>query len=263
MRPETSAAIDAVSISQRIADSRKGASDITSKGGLDLVTGADVACEDAIRSLLLERFPDYPVIGEERGGEPVSGKPYWLVDPICGTGLYAANIPLYCSNIALVENGRVTLAAVGFGRTGEILFAEEDKGAVLKHAGDDQLATVSDRSKMILVDGNRREAGAAIQQAMLRDHWAVWILPSTIAYAFLAVGRVAGLIQFASGLDKRDPPGSVHTAAGCFLAREAGAIVTDLKGNDWTLLDREHIIASTPQIWEELRKLVQRGANRF
>src|SRR5262249_54829947 len=152
MRPETAAAIDAVAIAQRIADSRKGAGELTSKGGIDLVTGADIACEDAIRSVLLSRFPDYPVIGEERGGEPISGQPYWLVDPICGTGLYASNIPLYCSNIALAENGKVTLAAVGLGRTGEILFAEEGKGTWSRIAGEDQRTATSDRSRIILID---------------------------------------------------------------------------------------------------------------
>src|SRR6185436_18305678 len=103
MRKETEAAIRAATVAQQLADSRVGADDVTSKGGNDLVTAADVACEDAIREELLRSFPDYPVIGEERGGEPIAGKPYWLVDPICGTRMYASNMPLYCHNIALVE----------------------------------------------------------------------------------------------------------------------------------------------------------------
>ena len=85
MRPETETAIRAVTLVQQIADSRAGAEQIISKGGNDLVTATDVACEDAIREALLRAFPDYPVIGEERGGDPDPGRPYWLVDPICGT----------------------------------------------------------------------------------------------------------------------------------------------------------------------------------
>jgi hypothetical protein len=49
MRTETEAAIRAVRTAQQIADSRDGVGAITSKGGIDLVTAADVACEDAIR----------------------------------------------------------------------------------------------------------------------------------------------------------------------------------------------------------------------
>lgn len=105
MRPETEAAIRAAGIAQRIADSREGADRVTSKGGIDLVTATDLACEDAIRAELTRAFPAYPVIGEERGGSPPAGTPYWLVDPICGTRAFASNVSLYCANIALVENG--------------------------------------------------------------------------------------------------------------------------------------------------------------
>src|SRR5438034_8992292 len=118
MRAETQAAIRAAQTAQRIADSRDGADRVTSKGGIDLVTAADVACEDAIRTELSGAFPEHPVIGEERGGAPLAGKPYWLVDPICGTRPFASNVPLYCTNIALVENGPVTAAVIGVGTTG-------------------------------------------------------------------------------------------------------------------------------------------------
>jgi fructose-1,6-bisphosphatase/inositol monophosphatase family enzyme len=74
MRQETEAAIRAARIAQQLADSRVGAEDVTSKGGIDLVTATDVACEDRIREELLRVFPEYPVIGEERGGEPVAGR---------------------------------------------------------------------------------------------------------------------------------------------------------------------------------------------
>jgi fructose-1,6-bisphosphatase/inositol monophosphatase family enzyme len=103
MRAETDAAINAARLARRIADSRAGADAVQFKQGIDIVTAADVACEDAIREELARSFPDHPVVGEERGGEPRSGEPYWLVDPICGTRCYASDVPLYCTNIALVE----------------------------------------------------------------------------------------------------------------------------------------------------------------
>jgi fructose-1,6-bisphosphatase/inositol monophosphatase family enzyme len=69
MRDKTEAAVRAVGIAQKIADSREGASDVKSKRGIDLVTATDVTCEDAIRRELLHD-PDCAVIGEERGGSP-------------------------------------------------------------------------------------------------------------------------------------------------------------------------------------------------
>ena len=38
---------------------------------------------------------------------PTDGSPYWLVDPICGTRNFASGIPLYCVNLALVEDHHV------------------------------------------------------------------------------------------------------------------------------------------------------------
>ena len=121
MRDETRAALAAVDTALELMQRRAGADRITSKGGRDLVTATDVAVEDAIRARLLADFPEWTVVGEERGGEDQIGdRPYWLVDPICGTRNFASNIPLYAVNIALVQDGTLTVAAVGDDGTGRI-----------------------------------------------------------------------------------------------------------------------------------------------
>ena len=90
-----------------------GAREITVKGARDIVTATDVAVEDLVRRHLGDVL-GRPVVGEERGGEPpADGSPYWLVDPICGTTNFASGIPLFCVNLALVENNEVTVAVVG------------------------------------------------------------------------------------------------------------------------------------------------------
>ena len=134
LRPETETAIRAVTKAIAIADSREGADEVNSKGGIDIVTSTDVRCEDAIRAELEADFPGCAIVGEERGGSPVEQGAYWLVDPICGTRPYASNIPLYCANIALVEDGVVTAAAVAIGCTGEVLYAQQGSGAWLRRA---------------------------------------------------------------------------------------------------------------------------------
>ena len=83
MRHETETAIKAASAAIQIADSREGADDVSSKGGIDLVTATDVKIEDVIRNILIDVFPHYSIVGEERGGSPSDDNPYWLVDPIC------------------------------------------------------------------------------------------------------------------------------------------------------------------------------------
>lgn len=259
MRRETEIAIRAAGISQQIADSRAGADRITSKSGIDLVTDTDLACEDAIRKELLREFPNWPVVGEERAGTPHEGKPYWLVDPICGTRSFASNIPLYCTNIALVEHGEVTAAAVAFGTTGEILWAEKGRGAQLRKEGTDRRIAAADSSNIVWIDGNTEEAANTVRQAMLHDRWYVWKFSSTLSYAYVACGRIAAAIQFSSTLEVQ-PIGSVHSSAGCFIAREAGAIVTDLQdGSLWQLGTRSFLIAATAKLHHELSAIVARS----
>jgi myo-inositol-1(or 4)-monophosphatase len=262
VRRETEAAIRAAGIAQKIADSRSGADGITSKGGIDLVTDTDIACEDAIRSELIRTFPDYSVIGEERAGTHQPERPYWLVDPICGTRAFASNIPLYCTNIALVKDGEVTLAAVGIGTTGEILWAEKGQGTRLRLEGADRRIAAEDSSNIVWIDGNTLEAANAVRQTILSNRWFVWKFSSTLSYAYVACGRIAGAIQFSSN-SYPQPLGSVHTAAGCFIARESGAIVTDtLDGSPWQLGTRSFLIAATARLHQELSELISQSRVR-
>ena len=69
MRAETRAALAAVDAGLKLMRRRAGADQITSKGGRDLVTATDVAVEDAVRASLLSAYPEWTVVGEERGGE--------------------------------------------------------------------------------------------------------------------------------------------------------------------------------------------------
>jgi len=254
VRLETEVAIRAANTAQRLADSRAGAAEITSKGGNDLVTATDIACEDAIREELLREFPEYPVIGEERGGTPIAGRPYWLVDPICGTRHFASNIPLYCHNIALVENGEVSVAAIGVGNSSEILFAEKDKGGWIRTPDGERRLSVSDQSHAIWIDGGPRVADV-VRQAILLKRWYVWMYSTTLSLAHLADGRIAGILHL--GPPRKERAGSVHFAAGCLVASEAGAIVMDLEtGKPWDLLTRSYLLASTPVLRDELLDLV-------
>jgi myo-inositol-1(or 4)-monophosphatase len=256
MRRETESAIRAATIAQQIADSRDGADRVTSKGGIDIVTAADLACEDAIRRVLADAFPEYPVIGEERAGHAIAGRPYWLVDPICGTRAFASNVPLYCTNIALVENGAVTVAAIGMGRTGELLFSERGMGAWMRTSQGDQRVHAGTTSNTLWIDGETEHAANVVRRALLMDQWYVWLFSSSVFYAHLAAGRISGIIHFGT---ESSIHGSVHTAAGCFMASEAGAVVTDLdSGGPWSLRTQSYLLAATPELHRELSELVGR-----
>lgn len=257
MRPETEAALAAVEAGLELTRRRAGADQITSKGGRDLVTATDVAVEATVRATLLARYPAWTVVGEERGGEDQIGdRPFWLVDPICGTRNFASNLPLYAVNVALAEDGQVTVAAVGDGGTGERFYAERGHGAFRLTPGGPVRLQASAESLVLNVSagsskpGRHHQHGAEFMRvALLADRWELRMLSTTAAFAYLADGRIAADVLF-----RLSSP--VHTAAGCLLAEEAGALVTDFQGRPWTLETRSLVLAATPALLQELLALL-------
>lgn len=250
-RPETAAAIAAVEAALAIVHAREGADLVRAKGHRDIVTAADLAAEDAIRAVLGARTPAIPVVGEERGGELSAGSASWLVDPICGTQNFAADLPLYTVNVALVEHGRVTAAVVGDGATSRTYVAERGRGAY-------DLATakalrVSTRSALVALEAGKAEGDPrfwrVLQRVAQADEWGLRVLGTSLSFAYVATGRLAAALDF--GVDD-----VLHLAAGCLLAEEAGATVTELDGRPWGLKSRTFLAAATPELHRSLRRLV-------
>jgi len=253
VRRETEVAIRAATRAIQIADSREGAEHVTSKGGIDLVTRTDVLCEDSIRAELTAAFPDYPIVGEERGGSPSVDRPYWLVDPICGTRPYASEVPLYCANVALVENNTVTLAAIGLGLNGETVYAELGMGAQVRKHGVDRPISASTGSNTLWLGGRSQQAANLVREAILARRWYIWQFSSSIAYPYAAAGRIAGLVHYSEHLS------NVHTAAGCFVAASAGAMVTGIDGRPWSLDNPSYVLAATPALHGDLLTLIDKS----
>jgi myo-inositol-1(or 4)-monophosphatase len=261
MRDETRAALAAVDVALTMMRRRAGADQITSKGGRDLVTATDVAVEDGVRASLLAAFPEWTVVGEERGGEDQVRdrpyRPYWLVDPICGTRNFASNLPMYCVNVALVEDGEVTVAAVGDGAAGDRYIAERGNGAY-KIVRNGPIPIESSAESLIFsLSGGPNKPGASparaatfIAAAINADRWDLRMLSSTLSFAYLATGRIAAYML----MDVSSP---VHIAAGILLAEEAGATVTDRTGARWTVEKPSILAAASPEMHAEILALLK------
>jgi myo-inositol-1(or 4)-monophosphatase len=254
MRPETTAAIAALRAALPIVHARQGADDVHAKGPLDIVTGTDLASQATIERVLREQQPQIAFVGEEGDAQaPESGR-YWLVDPVCGTANFAARLPLYAINIALVEDGRVAVAAVADGATGDVYVAERGGGAWLLGAssGPERLHA-SGTSGLVSLDPNLagpdelRPFGQAFAiRVLAAGRWDVRMLASTLVMPYLASGKLAAAVYAASGP-------MVHLAAGLLLAHESGALVTSERGTDWTLDDDVYVVAATPDLHRELQ----------
>jgi inositol-phosphate phosphatase / L-galactose 1-phosphate phosphatase / histidinol-phosphatase len=76
------------------------------------VTVADRAAEQAMRTLIEDRFPDHGVVGEEFGRAREEAEFVWTLDPIDGTKSFISGVPLFGTLIALTRAGRPILGVI-------------------------------------------------------------------------------------------------------------------------------------------------------
>jgi myo-inositol-1(or 4)-monophosphatase len=256
-RPETRAATEAVRVGLTVVLSREAAHDVRVKGPNDLVTGTDLLSQAAIERALKEREPSIAFVGEEGEARIPDAARYWLVDPVCGTSNFAAGLPFYAVNVALVEAGQVTVGAVGDGVTGEVYVAERGSGAWRLDNASAQRLQVNRTARVVSIDDGLPGPGALHRfpaefaiRVLAEQRWDVRMLASTLALAYLARGSLAGAVYVCGGLP-------VHFAAGLRLAEEAGALVSDEHCQPWTLFGPVYVAAANNELQRELARLAR------
>jgi myo-inositol-1(or 4)-monophosphatase len=97
----------------------------------DIKLELDVRSQELITGLLLERFPDHAILGEE-GIAGNQGSDYqWIVDPIDGTVNYFYNIPHFCISIAIRRKEQIIAGVIYDPMRDELWAAEEEGHATL------------------------------------------------------------------------------------------------------------------------------------
>jgi histidinol-phosphatase len=114
LAPDLALALALADRADRITLDRAGAADlrVDRKPDRSPVTDADLAVEDAIRTVLGDQRPADAVLGEERGGTSADAERCWLLDPIDGTKNFLRGVPVWATLIALVEQGRPVVGVI-------------------------------------------------------------------------------------------------------------------------------------------------------
>jgi myo-inositol-1(or 4)-monophosphatase len=212
------------------------------KGGIDLVTDADHASEEALLGFLSRRFPGAAILAEESGasGRRAGGLEFF-VDPLDGTTNYAHGLPHFAVNIGVSDAGGLAAGATYDPLRDELWTAARGRGATLNgapvvHSGRAELKGA------LLVTGfpydvhQRYEEPLRMFGAFIRRARAVRRFGSAaLDLAYVACGRFDGFWE------PRLKPWDV--APGILIAREAGAIVTDLEGGDGMLATGDIVAA--------------------
>jgi myo-inositol-1(or 4)-monophosphatase len=78
----------------------------------DIKLELDVRSQELITRILLERFPDHAIYGEEGLAGNQQSDFQWIVDPIDGTVNYFYGLPHFCISIALRKKGEIVLGVI-------------------------------------------------------------------------------------------------------------------------------------------------------
>ena len=233
----------------------------------DLVTEADLACEALIRDGLAALTPDFGFWGEESDEQP-DDEYYWLVDPIDGTINFAAGVPWFGINIALVRRAETVFGLSLILPQFDLYWAQAGQGAyLLRRDGREQrlhVSRVSSLADALLTTGfpyhraeNDDNNAAEFARIMPICQGVRRMGASSADLTYVAAGAFSayweGWIQ----------PWDV--APGVLLVREAGGLVTNYDGAPYRLADR-HIVASNGQAGVHaalLRAIQEARAGKF
>ncbi|MED5812199.1 histidinol-phosphatase [Mycolicibacterium sp. 050232] len=116
---------------------------IETKPDLTPVTDADRGAEEALRASLAAARPGDTVFGEEFGGTTSLTGRQWVIDPIDGTKNFVRGVPVWCTLIALLEDGVPTVGVVSAPALARRWWAGLGQGAFGSFAGATRKLSVS------------------------------------------------------------------------------------------------------------------------
>ena len=234
-------------------DGWRGRLQIHKKGRTDLVTHLDLASEKLIKQRLAERTPDIPVVGEESGGEVVSGL-QWYADPIDGTTNFAHGHPIWSVSVGLLDDGRPVAGAVGAPVLG-MEWTAYDGGPALRNGAPIHVSTERDVTEAYLGTGFPY-AGRDLEPD---NNFASFARVKKVVQAVRRIGSAALDCCFvAEGIYDGYWERSVNAwdvAAALAVVLAAGGKVTHLDGSPPDL-QRGNLLVTNGLIHEPLGKLV-------
>lgn len=200
------------------------------KNSSDLVTEADFQCQTLIIEQIQSRFPEHGFVGEEgdQGGlfkRTPSGPDdiWWIIDPIDGTNNYAHGLPQFSVSIGAMQHGRPIVGVI-YDPCADHVYTATAQGEAQDNGAP---MTVSDESLSRYCSvGIDSHFGDTIPP------WVYKLLTCTrfrnvgttaLHLAYTAKGGLAGMALFT--------PKLWDIAAGCLIAEQAGAVISDWQGN--------------------------------
>lgn len=222
------------------------------KRGDSMVSEADHAAEELLRSRVAKAFPEDSILGEEGGYLAGDPRWCWTLDPLDGTQNFLAGIPFFAVAISVLRDREPVVAVVHDPMRGEVFASVRGRGT---------------RRDGVAIEVNPAAIGPssliAVRHRFLRRVDRIYdLLPTRkfrcmgsmcLELAYVAGGAIDAVVA--------NRPHLWDIAPGSLLVEEAGGIVRSFDGSEvFPLADgpeawpdkRYHIAAGSPAAVEEI-----------
>ena len=209
----------------------------------DIKLEIDVRTQELITRLLLERFPQHALYGEEGIVGDQSAEYQWVVDPLDGTVNYFYGIPHFCTSIALRQHEEVIVGVI-YDPVRDELWAGRKEANPTLNGREFRVSERAQLSEAILSVGLSKtgvtiEAGLPLLQDMVHRARKCRLMGSAaLDMAYVACGRFDAYIE--QGVSLWD------IAAGSLLVQNAGGRVEMMPRPE--AKDKYRVIASNGRL---------------
>jgi myo-inositol-1(or 4)-monophosphatase len=216
------------------------------KGVIDPVTEIDRQSESFLLTEIQRRFPSHNAVAEESGWLKVGDKHVWFIDPLDGTVNFAHGVPIFSVSLAYAFDGEVSLGVVYDPMRDECFLAQSGRG-VWVNGEEIRVSSTDNLDNSLLVTGFPYDIRS--NPGNILEYFAYFSMHSqgvrrlgsaALDLCYVASGRLDGFWEVR--LNAWD------VAAGGLIAKEAGAVVTDIRGNPDFMSPPQSICAATPAI---------------
>ena len=229
--------------------------DITFKAKKDLVTQYDVAVENFLKKKFSKKFKDFNLIAEESDNANIEFNNSIIIDPIDGTTNFVNGVPHTAISVGVYKNKKPYLAVVYNPILDELYTAKIGKGAYL-NGKKLKVSNENDFQKSLLATGfpytsntNEDDLNDVLKKIKV-------ILPlcqdlrrlgaASLDLCYIAKGTFEGYYEM--NLKAWD------VSAGILILTEAGGVVSNINGDEYTLFEDKYLVASNGKIHKKFIK---------
>jgi myo-inositol-1(or 4)-monophosphatase len=219
------------------------------KGKTDLVTETDLHSEKIIKSIIRASYPDHDLLAEESEKESSESDFLWIIDPLDGTTNFVHGYPSFAVSIGLLFQNKPLIAVVLEMPNTKLYTAIKNEGVWCE--GQPFTCSQTDSiEKSLLLTGFGYEHGELWERNMAlfkdftdKSHGVRRLGAAAVDLCHVASGKVDGYWEF--DLKPWD------SAAGILIAQEAGCVVSQMDGSDYSIYDN-NILVANPKIHGEM-----------